>query len=122
FNRRPPFLEYEAPLVESFQREFGKDPRQLDERDARWLAHRGRTMTLFMQEVRAAMNDAARQSNRSAPLRISAIVMSTQAENSFYGLDLEAWIREKTVDMIVPYTSVPKLLSTGDSWVDPREA
>lgn len=122
FNRRPPFLEYEAPIVEGFQREFGVDPRQLDERDPRWLAYRGRTMTLFMQEVRAAMNDSARQSNRSQPLSISAIVMSTQAENTFYGLDLEAWIREKTVDMIVPYTSVPKLLSTGDSWVNPQEA
>lgn len=122
FNRRPPFLEYEAPVVESFQRDSGMDPRQLDERDPRWLKHRALTMTLFMQEVRAAMNESARQSNRTKPISISAIVMSTQAENLYYGLDLKAWIREKTVDMIVPYTSVPKLLSTGDSWVDPQEA
>ena len=40
YNRRPPFVEYEAPLVEGFKREFGEDPRELDERDPRWLQYR----------------------------------------------------------------------------------
>ena len=122
YNRRPPFLEYEQPIVDSFRREFGEDPRQLDERDPRWLAHRASVMTDFMREVRAAMRESAERSGREQPLEITAIVMSTQSENLHNGLDLEAWIRESTVDTIVPYTSVPKLLSSGDSWVDPREA
>ena len=31
YNRRPPLVEYEQPVVDGFMREYGKDPRQLDD-------------------------------------------------------------------------------------------
>ena len=55
FNRRLPLVEYEPPLVEGFMREFGADPRELDERDPTWLAYRSRVLTQFMRELRQAM-------------------------------------------------------------------
>src|SRR5262249_47286588 len=45
YNRRPPLVEYDAPVVASFQRKYGEDPRRLDPRDRRWLAHRAEVLT-----------------------------------------------------------------------------
>ena len=68
FNRRPPYLDYEAPLVESFKREFGEDPHDLDERNPRWLAHRAAVLTGFMRRLRAEM-DAASAARNGKPDR-----------------------------------------------------
>ena len=74
FNRRPPYLDYEAPLVESFKREFGEDPHDLDERDPRWLAHRAAVLTAFMRRLRAEMDaaSAARNGKRHRHLGLRA--------------------------------------------------
>ena len=122
YNRRPPILEYEPPLVESFQAKYGKDPRLLNEKDGRWLSHRASFLTQFMQELRAAMKGVEKQQKRQQPLEISAVVMGSRGENLFYGLDLEAWIQQKLVDTIIPYTSVNGLNSSADAWLDPRDA
>jgi uncharacterized lipoprotein YddW (UPF0748 family) len=122
YNRRPPFLEYESPVVEGFRSSHGADPRRLDERDQRWLAYRATFLTQFMREVRRAMAESQREQKRNKPIEISAIVMSSRQENLYYGLDLEAWIKEGLVDTIVPYSSVEKLDSSADSWTNPQDA
>src|SRR5437867_4207663 len=94
YNRRPPFLEYEPPIVESFRSRYGLDPRKLEERDSRWLSHRATVMTQWMRELRQALDEVARERHLSKPLDLSAIVMGSEAENLYYGLDLAAWIRE----------------------------
>ena len=40
YNRRPPLVGYEPPLVESFITDHGEDPRQLHDDDPRWLRYR----------------------------------------------------------------------------------
>ena len=122
YNRRPPLVEYEAPVVDGFQAQYGEDPRQLDARDPRWLSFRATFLTRFMREVREAMDTAARDQNRTKRLEVSAIVMSSRQENLYYAMDLEAWIREGLIDTIIPYTSAPGLDSSQDSWVDPGDA
>ena len=117
YNRRPPLVEYEPPLVEGFKARYGKDPHQLDERDPEWLAYRAATLTQFMRELRAGLNQ-----RRGPRLEISAIVAGTEAENLYYAMDLREWVRQELVDTIIPYTSAPKLLSRADSWVDPSSA
>ena len=89
YNRRPPFLEFEPPVVDGFRSRFGRDPRELDDHDPQWLAWRATFLTDFMREVRTAMKDVAQQQNRSRPLEISAVVMGTEAENRYYGLVLQ---------------------------------
>ncbi len=122
YNRRPPLVEYEKPVVDGFQARYGEDPKQLDERDPRWLSYRATFLTQFMREVREAMEKAARDQNRSKPLEVSAIVMSSREENLYYAMDLETWIKEGLVDTIIPYTSAPGLDSSKDSWVNPSDA
>ena len=88
YNRRPPFSEYEAPMVEGFIAEHGKDPRQLDDEDPSWLMYRCGVLTQFMREVREAMDDEARRQGRRR-IVVSAIVMRDAAENLYYGMDLK---------------------------------
>ncbi|MBM3773593.1 MAG: hypothetical protein FJW37_00335 [Acidobacteria bacterium] len=111
YNRRPPLVEYEPPVVDAFRARFGQDPRQLEESDPRWLSFRASVLTAFMREVRAVFKR-----------EITAIVMSSEAENLYFAMDLEAWIEEGLVDTIVPYSSVERLLSSADSWTNPKDA
>jgi hypothetical protein len=122
FNRRPPLVEYEGPVIEAFRARHGIDPRSLDEQDPRWLAARATFLTTFMRELRQAMqrSGAARRAPR-APA-VSAIVLGTEAENLGAGLDLADWIREGLVDTLIPYTSGPGLDSSAASWLDPAAA
>ena len=48
YNRRWPVVEYEPSLVDSFRKLYGQDPRNMDARDPRWLAHRATALTGFM--------------------------------------------------------------------------
>ncbi|MSO21679.1 MAG: hypothetical protein EXQ58_00185 [Acidobacteria bacterium] len=122
YNRRPPLVEYEIPLVEGFRAKYGKDPRELEERDSRWLAYRSAALTTFMRSVRKAMNEAAEERGRSKPLHVSAVVASNQRENLYYGMDLETWIGEGLVDTMIPYSSVEGGKSSADAWVSPKDA
>ena len=103
YNRRPPVVEYEPPLVDGFTREFGRDPRTLPEGDRDWLTYRAGTLTQFMRDVRAAMDEASR--DRPRRIAVSAIVAASETENLMQGLDLAAWVREGLVDTLIPYSA-----------------
>ena len=121
YNRRPPFSEFEPPLIDSFAAQHGRDPRTLPDDDETWLSHRCGVLTSFMREVRAALDEVAR-SGRRGRIPVTAIVMRDAAENLYYGMDLQTWVREGLVDTLIPYTSAVFLDSAADSWVDPRGA
>jgi hypothetical protein len=121
FNRRPPFAEYEPPLVESFLKEFGKDPRKMDENEPAWLQHRCSVMTSFLRELRAELDRIAEATRRSNRLAISTWVFGKRAENLLYGLDVETWIREGLVDTVIPYTSAENLFSFQAAWENPED-
>ena len=116
YNRRPPLVDYEPPLVEAFTKKYGQDPRRLDDDDPRWMSYRARVLTQFMREVREAMDSVAEEKGRGR-IEVTAVVLSEQ-ENLLNAIDLEAWINEGLVDTIVPYTSQPNLESSAESWAD----
>ena len=120
YNRRLPIVEYEPPLVEGFEAEYGEDPRRLDEDDPRWLSYRASILTRFMRDVREAMDDVATQEGRQH-IGVSAIVMGSEEENLLNGIDLRAWVREGLVDTLIAYSSHPKWGSTTESWTDMRD-
>ena len=121
YNRRPPLVEYEPPLIEGFKAEYGEDPRQIDEHDPRWLRYRATFLTRFMGEVRAELNTIAQEQGRSTPLRISAVVMASIEENLYHAIDLKAWIDEGLIDTIIPYSSFENLESMDEAWTDDRD-
>lgn len=117
YNRRPPLAEYEPPIVDGFMTEHGDDPRRLDEMDPRWLSYRARVLTQFMREVRRAMDAVAEEQGRRR-IEVSAIVLATEQENLYRGMDLRAWVREGLVDTLIPYSTAPNYNSFMDSWTD----
>ncbi len=124
YNRRPPLVEYEPPLVDGFMRAYGRDPRTLPEDDPEWLGFRAGTLTQFMRDVRAAMDEASRGSSRR--LAVSAIVTASEAENLMQGIDLAAWVREGLVDTLIPYSPRPDFRpffneSSSMVWTDPAQ-
>lgn len=121
YNRQPPLLGYESPLVEGFQRQYGHDPRKLDDKDPRWLAYRCSVLTNFMRELRTDLDQAKREQKRLKRVPITAWVFGKEEENLYYGLDLKTWIREGLVDTLIPYTSAPKLFSWEVAWEDSRD-
>ena len=52
FNRRPPYIAYETPLLEAFAAVHGIDPQELTDTDPTWIEFRGSVMTAFMRRVR----------------------------------------------------------------------
>jgi len=68
------------------------------------------------------MKEVSHDHNRSKPLEVSAIVMSSESENHYQGMDLQLWVKEELVDTLIPYTSVEGLLSSADSWTNPQDA
>jgi hypothetical protein len=120
YNRRPPLVAYEEPLVREFQARYGQDPRRLDELDPRWLAFRSQALTRFMRELRQELDDAARQTTPSKRLAISAVVFRPE-ENLLHGMDLKTWIAEGLVDTIIPYSSSIRLNSYQPAWDKPED-
>ena len=120
YNRRPPLVAYEAPLVEGFKSRFGEDPRSLDPRDERWLKYRSEVLTQFMRELRAELDAVGREQKRAQRLAISAVV-SRAEENVLHGMDLRTWIKEGLVDTIIPYSSSIRLNSYTPAWTNPQD-
>ena len=120
YNRRPPLVAYEPPLVEGFIRRYGLDPRELAEDDERWLQYRSIALTEFMRELRREMDAIAQKQGRKR-IEISACV-SNWEENVLHGLDLKTIIGEELIDTLIPYTSAPGLDSAAESWCTAEEA
>ncbi len=120
YNRRPPLVAYEEPLVRGFQARYGQDPRRLDELDRRWLTFRSQALTRFMRELRQAMDEVTQHTKRAKRLAISAVVFRPE-ENLLHGMDLKTWISEGLVDTIIPYSSTIRLNSYQPAWENPED-
>jgi hypothetical protein len=116
YNRRPPLVDYDPPLVEGFMSVHGEDPRQLPDDDSRWLVYRSIALTEFHRSLRASLDRLAEEQGRERIL-VSACVLN-QEENYRNGLDLVRWIEEELVDTLIPYTDLPELDSMGTAWED----
>ena len=68
-------------------------------------------MTRFVADVREAARAVGREQKRSIP--ISARVFHRRDENLGIGLDVESWLKEKSVDLVVGQVS-DTLFETGD--------
>jgi len=104
FLRGTPYVLYEEPLVSGFRKEFGEDPRELDEWDERWLRYRSRPITELLRELRQELDNVGGKLGKR--IALSPLVFPTAQHNLFYGLDLETWVKEGLVDRLVPWGTV----------------
>jgi len=121
YNRRPPLVEYEPPVVEAFRQVSGQDAREVPADDPSWLTCRAQTLTKFMHEVRVAMDEEQAKQGRSDRIRVSAIVGATEQENLQLAMDLRTWVNRGLVDTLIPYSSEPGIDSSLDAWTNPAD-
>ncbi len=108
--RHPPMAQYDAPLVEAYQKRTGRDPRTMEnDGDEQWLRFRSEPFTQFLRETREAL-DA--QAKRRYPLWIRT--MDQPWRNLQCACDIETWLAEGLVDGIIfgPHNA------TGDNYPD----
>ena len=96
--RGPQFVGYEAPVIEDFKKEYGEDPRKLDDNEERVQRLRAKYVTEFVRKVRQLLNELG--SKRRRRFELSAWVYSPET-NLFFGLDAETWVAEGLLDSII---------------------
>ena len=120
YNRRPPYVDHEQPLIDGFKAAHGEDPRRLEEDDPTWLAYRAGVMTEFMRRVRSEMDGVSREQGRR--VEVSACVLGNEEENLYFGLDIPAWAKEGLVDTVIPYSPAPLAMPVEtDTWSSPEQ-
>ena len=66
FCRSWPYVLYEQPVLESFQRQNGVDMRDLDPFDERVLAHRATFLTQLLRETRQMLDEVGQKARPAA--------------------------------------------------------
>jgi hypothetical protein len=112
FSRSYPFVYYEQPVCDEFQRQFGQSMLSLPPGDERAQQVRAGFLTLFLREIRAMLNEVGDAQGRRIPACYLVPVhnsppnapeqahQSALAECLFNALDVAAWIREGLVDYL----------------------
>lgn len=100
FTRGPIFIMYEQPLIDGFKKKTGKDPRDVDPESEDWLRYRASFLTELVRSMRKLCDELEAKYGRR--LKLSANVFSSRKQNLRFGLDLETWVDEKLVDLLIP--------------------
>lgn len=96
---------YEQPLIDRFKKEFGIDPHDVDNGDARWVQVRAEPQTIFMRAARQLLRD------RRGSLPLAVLVSQPwqyrgqmdPIDGNLRGLllDVRIWAREGLMDAAV---------------------
>ena len=106
-NRSTPFVLYEEPVVQAFQKEHREDPRKLPSDDPRWLAHCAGYLTNFVREVRALLDEEP-----GRDLGVTVFGPSDDGKQALrfrvksQACDVETWLREGLVNYVMPSKQV----------------
>ena len=84
---------YEPIMVEGFKKQYGLDPRELEELDSRWMDYQGAVVTSFVKRVKKTL--APNQ-------RLSVIVPADELDCRRWGLDVATWVKEGIIDDLLP--------------------
>ncbi len=101
FARGVPFTLFEEPFIQTFQSEFGKDPRGLPFDDARVWMVRSRFFLTFLRDLRGRLAVIGKEKNKT--LEVALTVMNRPKTSHFYGMDVETMVKERMVDHLIPF-------------------
>lgn len=100
FNRGPLFVGYEAPVVDSFIKKFGDDPRKLSDNDPRIIQHKADFITQLVHEIKQRVLQISTEKGKK--IKLSAWPTGwTQELNLFHALDVRTWLKRNLIDSIV---------------------
>ncbi|MBI3922406.1 MAG: family 10 glycosylhydrolase [Armatimonadetes bacterium] len=100
FLRTMPVTGYDPPVIGAYVRVYGVNPLEdVKERSSpRWKQFRADVITRFVRDVRKVARDEEKRSGRK--IQIAARV--TPRDNLWKGLDVERWVREGLIDIVIP--------------------
>jgi len=113
YTRGVPYVLFEAPFVERFEKKYGQDPRYLPLDDERVTAERCAVMTEFVRELRAALDAAGRKN-----VGLHARTQFSLYDCRHVGEDLETWAKEGLIDTVISYPQRIREVLRGDVWRD----
>jgi hypothetical protein len=113
FTRNFPFVGYETPVVESFRKLHGVDPRTLKPPDdVRFFRHQAGYVTRFLRDIRELLKQ--RGNGRAERLQLAVSIGGNPPAHPYqpavpgmersaleFGWDVPAWIREDLIDTLI---------------------
>ncbi len=93
FIRGVPLVLYEPIMVEGFKKQYGMDPRELEELDPRWMDYQGAVLSNFVKRVKKTLKPNQ---------RLSVVVPATELDCRRWGLDVATWVKEGIIDDLLP--------------------
>ncbi|MBL9213906.1 MAG: hypothetical protein JNG83_00370 [Opitutaceae bacterium] len=107
FHRGQPFALFEQPVVDAFRREYGEDARQLPLDDPRLLRLWASYVTQFLRDVRALVDE---KPGRQLAVSVYGMPYKFDQVQQFdpirYNCDVDTWLREGLVDILMPTPTV----------------
>lgn len=100
FCRSWPYVLYEEITVRDFIDKHGRDPRTLPKDDPDWIAHQCSYVTEFIRQIRRAADEVGQQQGRR--IGTAYHVRNCVANCLYRGLDVETWMKEGLVDVLIP--------------------
>jgi len=102
FCRGVPFTLFEQPVLDAFKEEFGDvDPRLLPLDDGRVWAIRAKFVLKLLRALRTRLDEIGNKKGKR--LGIAMTVFNRPRTCAYFGLDIEAMVRENLVDILVPF-------------------
>lgn len=101
FNRGPLFVGYEKPVVDSFIKKYGIDPRTLADDDPKVIKHKADFITQLVREIRDSLIKIGKKRGRKIELSAWPTGGWNRANNLFHGQDVETWLKEGLIDSTV---------------------
>ncbi|MCI0620643.1 MAG: hypothetical protein L0387_03055 [Acidobacteria bacterium] len=112
-TRNFPFVGYETPVVESFRKQYGLDPRRLKApEDEKFLLHQAGYVTTFLQEIRALLKQEG--DRRGERLQLAVTIGGNPPAQPFqqsvhdsrrgaleFGWDVKTWVDQRLIEHLV---------------------
>jgi hypothetical protein len=92
---------YEKPLVEAFKKEFGVDPREVPNGDARWVRVRSKPQAEFMREARRMVGKKPLSVMVGHPWHYRGLQNKIDGNLRGLLLDVAGWAKEGLMDSVV---------------------
>ena len=113
YTRGTPYVLFEEPVRALFMKEYpGLDCRMLPNADPRLERVRAEILNGFMRDIRALADSF------DPDKKVNVHVHTSLADNLYYGLDVETWVREGLVDNIIVNNDRHWENLDADVWLD----
>ena len=103
YNRGMPVILWEDAFCEMFRERYDADAKNVPEDDVRLYELRAEILTAFMREIRQLLDETQQTKKLGRRLKLSAMVLETEADNRKFGLDVERWVSDGLIDVIGVY-------------------